>query len=78
MSRIQRMGGDGIHDIHTQLAHLKWRKSNNDAKIRSSITTSRVLAERDLLIQLSENRARARAVAAGRDQRRAHQAARGW
>jgi hypothetical protein len=39
-----------------QLAHLKWRKCVNDTKIRTQIDTSRALQERDLLLQLSENR----------------------
>ena len=50
-----------LADLTTQLAHLKWRKCVNDAKIQNKIASSRALAERDLLVQLSENRAAARA-----------------
>ena len=58
---LRNAGPDATRDIHTQLAHLKWRKCVNDTRIRTKITSSRALAERDLLIQLSENRAQMRA-----------------
>ena len=52
---------DSISDLQTQLAHLKWRKVSNDNKIRNKIATSKALAERDLLLALSEKKSKLKA-----------------
>ena len=52
----------GARDIQMQLAHLKWRKTVNESKIRTAINASRALGERDLLMQLSVDRTAERAA----------------
>ena len=43
------------------MAHLRWRKMQNESKIRSMIVASRQMHEQELLKQMSRDRAREKA-----------------
>jgi len=48
-------------ELQTQMAHLRWRKMQNESKIRSMIVASRQMHEQELLKQMSRDRAREKA-----------------
>jgi CRISPR/Cas system-associated exonuclease Cas4 (RecB family) len=45
-----------VQELETQLAHLRWRKMQNETKIRSMLDSSRQMHEQDLLKELSLNK----------------------
>jgi hypothetical protein len=45
-----------VQELEVQLAHLRWRKMQNETKIRSMLESSRVMQEQDLLKELSLNK----------------------
>ena len=45
-----------VEELETQLAHLRWRKMQNETKIRNMIESSRSMQEQDLLKELSLNK----------------------
>ena len=42
-----------IVDIEQQIAHLRWRRQQNERAIRNSIESSKVLKQKDVILGLS-------------------------
>lgn len=45
-----------IKELETQLAHLRWRKMQNEAKIKETLETSRKMKANDVIRQLEHNK----------------------
>jgi hypothetical protein len=50
-----------IKELETQLAHLRWRKMQNESKIRNTLESSRKMRANDVMRQLEQNRAHEKA-----------------
>ena len=51
-----------VQDLEQQLAHLRWRRMQNERKIRNGINTTRSMKEKDTILNLSIDHAGERAT----------------